>query len=341
MPLFKTTSEVRKYLLVDSNMEFETLLTYINEAEEKFVKSLLGDLYPVLLADYTDHTDAEGNDVNMNPDNLLLLPYVQRALAYYTGYQSVTHIGVSLGEAGIQEQFGANSRPAPRWKTRDLKVEYINQGDQWADSLLEYLEENASPLKYNDWFADEKANTAMQGFIVYKTSIASQYIDINESRRVFLRLKKRIREIEQGEIKRLLCVDQYDEIVTQIKTGSLSANNTALINLLESYISKKALWLTIPSIRVSVTDEGVTIHSSNDSVVQKSSAQEKEVNALLDRLKLGDFGYEGDWQKVEQFIIDNIANYPLIEASTCWTIRSTTLPRYKVDNDPCNKHFSV
>jgi hypothetical protein len=341
MPLFKTTTEVRKYLLVDENMQFSTLLTYIKEAEDKFIKGLLGALYPVLLADYTDHTDAEGNNVDMNNDNLALLPFVQRALAYYTGYQSVTHIGVSLGEAGIQEQFGANSRPAPRWKTRELKLDYINQADQWADDLLEFLEENATSSKYNDWYSDSDANTAMQGFIVYKTSIASQYIDINESRRVFLRLKKRIREIEQNEVKRLLCADQYDEIVQQIKTGSLTDSNTALINLLQPYISKKALWLTIPSIRVSVTDEGVTIHSTNDSVVQKASAQEKEVNNLLDALKCGDYGYDADWQKVDQFIVDNISNYPLIEASPCYTSKSTTVPRYKVDNDPCNKHFSV
>jgi hypothetical protein len=341
MPLFKTTTEVRKYLLVDENMQFATLLTYIKEAEDKFIKGLLGELYPVLLADYTDHTDAEGNNVDMNNDNLALLPFVQRALAYYTGYQSVTHVGVSLGEAGIQEQFGANSRPAPRWKTRELKLDYINQADQWADDLLEFLEENATSSKYNDWYSDADANTAMQGYIVYKTAIASQYVDINDSRRVFLRMKKRIREIEQNEVKRLLCADQYEEIVQQIKTGSLTPANTALINLLQPYISKKALWLTIPSIRVSVTDEGVTIHSTNDSVVQKASAQEKEVNNLLNSLKAGDYGYEADWDKVDQFIVDNIASYPLIEASPCYTSKSKSIPRYQVDNDPCNKHFSV
>lgn len=341
MPLFKTTTEVRKYLIIDENMAFATFLPFINEAEEKFIKDLIGELYPVLLTDYTEHTDDDGNNVDMNADNLALLPYVQRALAYYAGYQSVTHIGVSLGDAGIQEQFGNNSRPAPRWKTRELKIDYINQGDQWADALLEFLEENASAIKYNDWYSDDSANTAMQGFIVYKTAIASQYVDINESRRVFLRMKKRIREIEQSEIKRLLCSDQYTEIVDQIKTGSLTPSNTALINLLQPYISKKALWLTIPSIRVSVTDEGITMHSTNDSVVQKAAAQKEEVNELRDSLRCGDFGYDADWQKVDQFIIDNIANYPLIQASPCWTSKSTTVPRYKVDNDPCNKHFSV
>lgn len=342
MTFFKTIDEFRKYVNVDANLQFELMEPFIKDAQELYLKALLGeDFYPVILADYKDNTTAEGADDGMNADNLVLLPYIQRPVAFYASFLSVSQIGASLGSSGIQEQFASNSRPAPRYKIRDLQLQYITQGDRFADKLLEFLEQEATVSKYNDWFADIDANTAMQGVIVYSTTIASRHIDINESRRVFLRLKKRILEIEKNDIKRMMCTDQYDEIVTQIKAGSLTTENKALNALLEPYISKKALFLTIPSIRISVTDEGITIHSSNDSVVQKAAAAREEVKDLLYSLKDGEYGYDSDWDKINQFIIENISDYPLIEASPCWTSKNTSNPKYQVDNDSCNKHFSV
>lgn len=347
MTFFKTIDEFRKYVIVDANLQFELMEPFIKDAQDLFLKSLLGeDFYPVIFSDYRDHTtdtgaNGTGSPTPMAAENWELLPYIQRALANYAALLSVPHIGTSLGSSGLQEQFTGNSRPAPRFKIRALEQQYINQGDRFADILLEFLEQEATVSKYNDWYADINANTAMQGVIVYSTKIASRHIDINESRRVFLRLKKRILEIEKNDIKKMMCTDQYSEIVTQIQSGSLTSENEAFIALLEPYISKKALYLTIPSIRISVTDEGITIHSSNDSVVQKSAAAREEVKDLMASLKDGEYGYDADWAKINQFIIDNIADYPLIEASPCWSSKNLTDPKYQVDNDPCNKHFSV
>lgn len=343
MILIKTIEEILKYVPMDVNLHYEKILPFINDAQRKFIKPLLGDdYYTAFVTDYTTNTNPAGVDSGMDADNLELLPYVQRALANYMAYLSVPHLGTAIGSAGLQEQFTANSRPAPAYKVRSLQQQYINQADLFADELLEYLEENATALKYPTWFADIEANTAMAGTIVYSTKIASKYIDINESRRVFLRLKKRILEIEKNDVKKMVCSDQYTDFVTQIKTGTLTSANRALLELIEPYIAKKALYLTIPSIRISVTNEGITIHSTNDGAVQKTAAAREEVKDLMKTLKDSELnGFDADWEKINQFIIENIADYPSIEASPCWTSKNLEDPKYKVDNDPCNKHFSV
>jgi hypothetical protein len=340
MPFFKTIDEIRKYIPVDINMSIETLLPSIKDAEEMFVKDLLGELYAVLLADYTDNTDAEGADTGMNADNALLLPFVQRALAYYSLYLSIENVAVSIGDGGIQQTYSQNSQPAPRWKIRDLQATYINKADRFADKLLQFLEENAAADTYGTWFSDVDANTAMSGVIVHSTKIASKYIDINDSRRIFLRLKKRIQQIESLYIKGLICGDQYDELVTQLQTGSLTANNRKLLNVLEPVIAKKALYETIPSLRISVTPEGLHLLSVTDSSVIQSSASDNEINKLMKSLKDGEFGYLADEETAKKFINDNIADYALIADSPCYS--ATPIARnYTVDNDPCNKHFSV
>lgn len=342
MPLFKTIPEFRKYIPVDENLYFETIKPLIIEAEQSFITALLGAaFYNTIATDYTNNTNAEGVSTGMNADNLILLPYIQRSLAYYAAYLSINHIGVRIGEVGIQEQMGNNSRPASRWKVRDLQIHYITQADRFADTLLTYLEQNAGPAKYNDWYSNANANTAMEGFIVYSTQIFSRHHDISESRRVFLRLRKWIKQVEQGDIKRILCVDQYSALVTQIKTGSLTANNKKLIEVLEPFICKKALWLAIPSLPIQLTDEGLNIISSNDGVVQKASASKEDIKNLMCSLKDGEYGFDSLKKSIDQFIIDNIDDYPLIEGSACWTSKDTTPPKYQPDNDSCNKHFSV
>lgn len=345
MSLFKSIPEVRKYVSsIDVNTVWEDFKPFIDEAEAAYIAGLLGDLYAPFLEDYTENyveepTEEDPNE--MSEDNAALLPYVQRCLAYYAALQAVPHLGVVMGSGGLQEQFTQNSRPAPRHKIRSLEVQYLTFADKHADILLEYLEVNAAADKYQEWFNDTDANTRLSGCIVYKTSIASQFIDINESRRIFLRLKKRIKTIEQHEVKKMICTEAYDEIIEQIADNDVSEENQLLIDLLQPYISKKALYLTMPSLRISVTHEGITMHSSNDGVVQKTAADKKEVDALLCSLKDGEQGYESDWKKIDQFILDNIADYPLIEDSPCYTSKSTSTPRYQPDNDSCNKHFSV
>lgn len=330
MPLITTISELKTYLAIDKNTRIETMQPFINEAETLYITPLLGQaFYDAVVAAPTD------------TDNALVLPYIQRALSYYTAYLSVEQMGVNFGDMGIQQQFSENSQPAFRWKVEQLQLSFIQKADLHAEKLLEYLEANASGTKYADWFNDLTVNTRLEGWMVNNTRIASQYIDINESRRIFLRLKKRIKDIESTYVKRLICADQYDELVTQIQADSITAENQLLIDRIRPIVAKKALYLTMPSLRISISDQGITIYSSNDGVVNKEAADRDQIKYLLESLKGGEFGYEHDQRELEEFIEANISDYPLIEASECYTIQPDPGPTYQVENLSDNKHFSV
>lgn len=343
MPLFKTIDEIRLYVAINANTYFDTIKPSILEAEELYIKTLLGDFYSVLLADYTDHTDAEGTNVNMNPDNLALMPYVQRSLAHYAIHLSVDSLGVTIGDAGIQQSSGPNSQPAQRWQVLALQTSLITKADRFADKLLEYLEENAAADKYGAWFGDMDANTAMSGLIVYSTKIAGRYIDINDSRRIFLRMKKRIEQIEALHIKKMICGDQYDELVTQLQTGSVTAANEALILKIAPLVTRKAFLQTIPSLRIKVTEDGIQLRSTSDGAISNSP--------VADNTLIGNTPYKNlitslekalasDEEDLKKFITDNIADYPLIADSPCYSTEPI-YRKYVADNDPCNKHFSV
>jgi hypothetical protein len=342
--LITTLNEIRQFIPIDQNLNIQSIEPSIAEAEELYIKPVLGAYYPILTDAYATSMGT-GEDEEPDADAMALLPLVQRSLAYYALYLSVENLGSNVGDMGIQQQNGRDSMPAPRWKVQALQMKYLTSADRFADNFLAYLEDQATTEKYSEWYTDSTANTSISGYIVHSTRIASKYIDINESRRIFLRLKKRIREVERTEVKRLICTDQYEEILEQLANtgeGELSEANRALLDKLEPYIAKRALYLTIPSLAISLTHEGLTLYSSNDSVVSKAVATGKEKEDYMKALRLAEWsGYEADEEELRKFIADNINDYPLIEASPCWTARPDPAPRYKPDNDISNKHFSV
>lgn len=335
MPLITTIAEIKNYLAIDVNTNIDSLQPFINEAELLFMKDLLGTaFYDELVADYDPVL------TNMTPDNQAVMPYIQRALSYYMAYLSINQMGVNFGDMGIQQQFGENSQPAPQWKVDKLMLSYIQQADIHAEKLLEFLEANATGVLYASWYYSS-ANTKNEGWMVNSTIVASQYIDINDSRRIFLRLKKRIKDIESNYIKRLICADQYDELVTQIQADSITAANQLLIDKMRPIIAKMALYFTIPSLRISITDQGIMIYSISDGIVSKQMADKDQIKDLKESLKGDEFGFESDQRELEEFIAANISDYPLIEESDCYTIATDPGPTWQVENNSDNKHFSV
>lgn len=344
MALIKTIDELRLYINIDVNMKFGTMKPHIELAEMDFIIPLLGKTF------YDEIHTAYNVAPPLSPALAALMPYIQRALANYAAFTGIEEIGVKVGELGIQQSSNTNSQPAPMGKVTNLKLKYINAGDKAADLLLEFLE-YASVIPaggveadrlYKTWY-DSEYNTSLSGCIVYKTAIANKHIDIGDSRRLFLRLKKRIKEIEAVYVKRLICKDNHEEIIAQIRTGTLTIPNKALVELLEPIIAKRALHGALPGLPIIITAEGLFIQSSNDGAVQKLQAAAAEKIALQNDLKNGGFGYEDAEATLTQFLNENIVNYPLIAASPCWTnpISSTSEDKWKVDNDPANKHFST
>src|SRR5918993_310759 len=111
MALFRTTEEIRQYIAIDVNMKFDTLKP-----------SLGNSFYAAFVADYAG---AAVVPTNLTADNQLLLPFIQRALAFYAAFLCIDEVGVTVGDLGIQQQFNQNSQPAPAFKVNALKMKYI------------------------------------------------------------------------------------------------------------------------------------------------------------------------------------------------------------------------
>lgn len=334
MSLITTIAEFKSYISIDGNAKMATMQKFVDEAE-LIIKELLGDaFYAEYLPLYT--ASVAPVPTPLSADNAALLPYIQRPLAFYAQLLSIDQLSVTTGEIGIRVHRAEQSDPAPRWQVEKLQFAAMKSADTNADKLLEYMEANAA--KYPTWAASS-ANTKKSGLLVYSTAIASEHIQISNSRRVYLQLYNTIRDLETRVIPKLIGQAQYDELVALIQAGTaLSTEQEHLTRRLEAVISKHALYIQLPFMRVQVRDGGVFTYSGLDELT-RFFATDADVKILRLQLMDGELGYLADERELQQFIEDNISDYPLIEASTVYTVQPDPGPTFVPKNSCDNKHF--
>lgn len=330
--LIKTIDELSDYSNIDVNSDFATFKPFIEEATTLYMMDLLGSTFHAEL--FTAY-----NTPSLSTEQTALLPYIQRTLAYYSLFLSVDQLNVNVGDAGIMESSTQNSQPVPKYKSDALKASYLTQADLHAEILLAYLETNKAD--FPTWVSGS-GNTSAEGLLLPSAKIANEYIEINESRRLFKKLIKKIKHIETRYINKLIGQEQYDELVSQIKGGTLTALNQTLIDILRPIIAKKALIESLPFMLVRLSDSGIHIITSSDGTITKTAVDQNQLKMVMHNLKDGDTGYIQDLHQLDQFIIDNISDYPLIEASEAYASKPTTIPKREIyENSSCNKHFGI
>lgn len=333
MSLIKSIAELRNFVMFDRNTNFDTLKPFIAEAEELFIKDLLAQEF------YQEFSAAYEAPEELDEDLSALLPFLQRTLAYYTLYLAIPQLSVSLGELGVRSMRGDESDPAPRWQIEKLQFNALRNGDIHADKLLSFLEANATAIKYKKWY-ESYANTRNSGYLVYSTVIASGHIDINESRRVFLKLRPKMREIEKQIVPKLIGQAQYDSLVTKIKGDSLEQLDQNLIDLIVPIVCKRALFMQLQFMRVQITENGIFVYSGTDDLYKLGQlASDLDIKTLKAQLMDGELGYLSNERTLTQFIDDNIEDYPLIKASTVYTVQPDPGPTFVPKNNLNNKHF--
>jgi len=196
---------------------------------------------------------------------------------------------------------------------------------------------------YATWAASS-ANTKNNGYLVRNALIASKYIDISQSRRIFLKLRQKFQEIEARWAPLWVGTDQYNEFIDQIKSNSVSAANQKLIDKITAIVCKMGLHIQLPFIRVSIQSDGLWLYSEPAMTLRDRwfMAESEQIEELRCALKDGELGYVKDQEAMRQFIIANINDYPKIKESTIYTVQPSPGPTWTPpENHWHNKHFVV
>jgi hypothetical protein len=317
--IFKDIDAVRGFVTVNLNTKIELLNPHLRSATQRHLQPLLGSVeLGNLISAY--------NAATLTPAQNLLLPYAQQVAAQYMMLLALPTMTVHFSSMGVQEVRGKDGTTdgLRQWTYFENKGALEEAADIAAEELLAFLD--ASPATaYPDWEASTAFTRARQLFLNSATELA-EYIDVRGSHRAYLALRPIVKNfVERQSILPWICQAQFDALKAQILAGSLTSENKALLSRIRPVVAYNALlklsnqvsvWLGADGLRMPSTGNYAHGTPTKDADPELRAAFRKEMQSMAD----------ASTTALQQFILDNIADYPLIEGSSCNTIAKPRQP---------------
>lgn len=312
---------------LDENTNFDVIDPHLRDSERNF-------LIPVLGKDFFDEINQDLDSQTPTEKFVLLLPYLQKPVAYNGYYQFFKKPVGQLSHTGYMRNKLDYADHAPKWEFDQLKADLICKADRAMDELISYLNENKD--EFTLWDSGEYRRTN-KNLLISSAEIFNTFINIACSGRVFQRLLH-FRQSAERNIERVICKPLFDKIKTQLSGDEeMTEAVKDIIPYLQRLVAYDSMVKGVLMLPFTYAEGGIYIYSYMDGTLSKTGINATEARMLSDQWREL---YQDARNDLMRYLEDNLADYPEFQNSTCYTNKVKTLiPRY--DNDITNKHFGI
>lgn len=323
MALIKTINELNLYVGVAAAAKLELITPLIKRAEQKYIIPEIGQ------AQYDDLNTAYNSGNALSVQLAALLPQVQLPLANFAALLYIPFAEVIMSEAGIQRMETASNKTAHVRQVERLEASLITAGYEGLEAMLKFLEANKTT--YTIW-AGSSAYTISKELFINNASEFQQYVNIDNSRRLFQKMRQTIKKIEDFTIKSIVGSDLFAAIKTQITAGTLTAENTALMGFIKPAVAHLAIADSLTEMIAQLSPESGLINISigaMDRVSQKEIAKDNFVDARIKKELADGQVYLA---QLSDYLIEKVSIYPLYENSSAYSPTSNATFQNKSGN---------
>jgi hypothetical protein len=274
--------EIRKYIPVSVATSFSNVSPLIGSAESKYILPLMGQsLYDQVLSYYTDPAATiEGITVDNKGKFDILIEHIQQSLINLTYYSGFEFLSVSINDSGFHRQESESEKSLYKYQEEAIKNQFKDAGFNGLDTMLEFIESNPAVFLL---FAESASYTLRKESIIPSTRVFDSLVNINESRLVFLKIKRFITEVEDFDIKAALGSTLFDLVKAEIVKPAPAEKIKALLPYIQKPLAHLALSKAFRSLGMHVRDRGV-FFQSQESTMQNSTSEkplEKETLSAM------------------------------------------------------------
>jgi hypothetical protein len=333
--LIDNLSQVLAAASINVSNTIENWYPYIEEAQETFIKPVLGiGLYEQLQDTMT--LDPVPPDDGTTPEKLAqLLEIVRKPLALYALWLGADEFGVSVSSQGIQVIETQTHKTAPQYRVQNLKENWIRRANTSLDLVLKFLDEHHSDYPA---YICQDADLFIRNTLEFNSEV-----DIRESRRVFVALKPVIRSVERKYIRPTLSAELFDELKSALKANSeMTHDQEAIMELIRPALAHLTMARALVEISIDVLDWGI-FDTAGNTFVNVSSKQASNHEKILLMAEANQRDGEAELKALQQFL-DETANenvYPLYFHSSRYGGKTNADKRIEFFNKPDNSFFLV
>jgi hypothetical protein len=333
--LINNLSQVLSAASINVSNTIENWFPYIEEAQETFIRPVLGDPLYRQLQETADPTTREPEKQPLDPSLVELLDLMRKPLALYALWLGADEFGVSVSSQGIQVIETQTHKTAPQYRVQNLKENWIRRANTSLDLVLKFLDEHRAD--YPSYICQD-AELFLRNTLEFNSEV-----DIRESRRVFVALKPVIRSVERKYIRPALSAELFDELKTALKSNAeLTNDQKALMDLIRPALAHLTMARALLEISIDILDWGI-FDTAGNTFTNVSSKQSSNKDRIALMAEANQRDGEAELKALQQFL-DEIASetvYPLYFHSSRYAGKANAEKRTEFFNKPDNSFFLV
>lgn len=304
-----TKEELNTYYKFNDDVEVSTIDNHLLTAEEDFLLPILGSaFFDEMIGKY------EGT---LTAIETKLVEHMQRSEVEIAAWMAVDDFNVAFGSAGLHVINDKESgiAPASEARTEKLKISLKRRGLRSVDRMIGFLELNKAD--FPTW-TSSSAYADGKEYFINTTAEFQNYHDISNSRFLFIKMLPAMQQVEEQSILEVLCQELFDLIKTEIKAGTVSANNLILLKMIQPAVANITFSKSVVPLGIRADEFGLSMfnNSFSGSVVSRQQPETSLIGKYSDDAhKDGAF-----WiQKLKDYLQANADAYPLYKDSACYT----------------------
>lgn len=258
--------EFKKYLPVNINLRFETVASPLALCEETYLRPLLGKSLFNRIATYVNDNPTLANE---DPDSILI-DKARFALIRLAIWKDYDIIAANISDTGVSAEVDKENRLF-RYQEENLKRTLKEEGFNYLDSILEYLEENSQDFPE---FGQSQYKLSNVQSLIRNTAQFQECYNIDNSRLVFLKMRDYIRDVELIELQHRIGHDFFNELLTADESG---IKYGTILPAIRRYVVYSALAEGIGELHKLPTEKGLLFETTTMDGVQEAPVYRAQI----------------------------------------------------------------
>lgn len=281
--LFSNVQEIKAILPIGVGNDFNRLKPHIENAENRFIKPLLGfNMYEALVDLYdTEQSQAPTDEEKLRRQLLTKVQFATIHLAFFIGFD---FLNVSVTDAGFQRIETERTKGLYKYQEDSIKLFFSETGYNSLDDILTFLTVNIK--SFEEFMTSEIFNKLITSFLPDVKTIEEIPFNIHKSNLIFLALKPSLSYIEDTVIKPALGETIYNSVKTEMAKEEINAKFIMLISSIRKPLIYLASAMLMEETGATLYDKGLYFDKNEDqqrAKVVRGPAPADRIGILVSR----------------------------------------------------------
>jgi len=284
--LFQNINEIKAILPIGVGNDFNRLKPHIENAENRYIKPLLGfDIYNQLSELYITQESHEPDETEILHRELLgKVQFATIHLAFYIGFD---FLNISVTDAGFQRIETERTKGLFKYQEDAIKTFFAETGFNALDDILTFLDLNIE--FFEQFMNSENFNKLITSFLPKVKTIEEIPFNIHRSNLIFLALKPSVAYIEDTAIRPVLGETIYATVKSEMANEVVAAKVRVLLDYIRKPLIYLASAMLMEETGATLGDKGLYFAKNEDqqrAKFVKEPATAERITVLVNRNRL-------------------------------------------------------